>query len=132
MDKTAKSIYRPICDRGFTLIEILIAIFILVTALLGLISTTVIVIKSNSLSKAMTTATTLAKDKMEQLKNTGYGSSTSPAINVSETIESIYTRTWTVTANGSPAAGMKTIVVTVQWNWQSAPHNVSLTTIVAR
>jgi type IV pilus assembly protein PilV len=122
-----KSIYKPIGNRGFTLIEILIAVFLLVTALLGVMSTTVIVIKSNSLSKEMTTATTLAKDKMEQLKNTGYDS-----LAGTDTADSIYTRTWTVTPDGSPAAGMKTIVVTVQWNWQSAPHNVALKTIVAK
>ncbi len=122
-----KSIYKPTGNRGFTLLEVLIVIFLLVTALLGSISTTVMVIKSNSLSKTMTTATTLAKDKMEQLKNTGYDS-----LAGTDTADSIYTRTWTVTADGSPAAGMKTIVVTVQWNWQSAPHNVALTTIVAR
>ena len=109
------------------MIEILIAVFILVTALLGVISTTVIVIKSNSLSKTMTTATTLAKDKMEQLKYTGYDS-----LAGTDTADSIYSRTWTVTADGSPAAGMKTIVVTVQWSWQGATRNVALTTIVAR
>ena len=122
-----KSIYKPTGNRGFTLIEVIIAGFILVIAIFGVISTTVIVIKTDSLSKTMTTATTLAKDKMEQLKNTGYDS-----LEGTDTADSIYTRTWTVTADGSPAAGMKTIVVTVQWNWQSAPHNVSLTTIVAR
>ncbi|MDP2840356.1 MAG: prepilin-type N-terminal cleavage/methylation domain-containing protein [Syntrophales bacterium] len=122
-----KSIHKTIGNRGFTLIEILIAVFILVTALLGVISTTVIVIKSNSLSKTMTTATTLAKDKMEQLKYTGYDS-----LAGTDTADSIYSRTWTVTADGSPAAGMKTIVVTVQWSWQGATRNVALTTIVAR
>ena len=75
----------------------------------------------------MTTATTLAKDKMEQLIYTGYNSSAG-----TDTIDSIYTRTWTVTADGSPAAGMKTIVVTVRGNWQSAPQGVTLTTIVAK
>lgn len=124
-----KSIYKPIGNRGFTLIEVLIAGFLLVTALLGIISTTVIIIKSNSLSKTMTTATTLAKDKMEQLKNTGYNS-----VEGNDTADSIYTRTWTVTPDppGSPAAGMKTIVVTVRGNWQNAPQGVILKTVVAK
>jgi type IV pilus assembly protein PilV len=137
-----KSIYKPIGNRGFSLIEVLIAGFLLVAAILGVISTTVIIIKSNSLSKTMTTATTLAKDKMEQLKNTGYdalagGTDYADKDSTSQTTStanSVYTRTWTATPDppGSPAAGMKTIVVTVRWNWQSAPHNVALTTIVAR
>ena len=114
-------------NKGFTLVEIMIAIFILVIALLGLISVTVMVIKGNSFSKTMTTATTLAKDKMEQLKNTGYDSSPGGP----ETAESIYTRTWTVTPN-DPAPNMKKIVVTVTWDWQGTTRNVTLMTIVAK
>ena len=137
--KSVKTVWRN--GKGFTLIEILITVFLLVTAILGVISTTVIVIKSNSLSKTMTTATTLAKDKMEQLKNTGYNG-LAPGIvtdyaNMDSTVQTtsasdfIYTRNRTVNDN-SPAADMKTIEVKVQWNWQSAPHNVILTTIVAK
>lgn len=122
-----ESINKPTGNRGFTLLEVLIVIFLLVTALLGVISTTGMIIKSNSQSKTMTTVTTLAKDKMEQLISTGYNS-----VAGTDTIDSIYTRTWTVTADGSPAAGMKTIVVTVRGNWQSAPQGVTLTTIVAK
>ncbi len=58
--------------RGFTLIEIMIAIFLLAVALLGLASVTTSVIKGNSFSQTLTTATTLAKDKMEELKATSY------------------------------------------------------------
>ena len=113
-------------NKGFTLVEIMVAIAILTIALLGLVSVTIMVIKGNSFSQTMTTATTLGKDKMEQLKNTGYTNLTGGT----DTVAPIYTRTWTVT-NNSPAADMKTIVVTVQWNWQGALHNVPLTTIVA-
>jgi type IV pilus assembly protein PilV len=126
-DKVMKSIYKPIGNRGFTLLEVLVVIFLLVIAFLGAISTTGIIINSNSRSKTMTTATTLAKDKMEQLKYTGYNS-----VPGNDTVNSIYTRTWNVTADGSPAAGMKTIEVTVRGNWQSAPQGVTLKTIVAK
>ena len=114
-------------NKGFTLIEIMIAVFILVTALLGLISTTVVIIKGNSLSRTMTTATTLAKDQMEQLKNTAYDSLTDGT----DTQESIYTRTWDVTKD-SPAAGMTTVEVKVDWRWQGASNQVVLKTIVAK
>lgn len=131
---------RPVARGGFTLVEVMIALFLLVTALLGVISTTVIVIKSNALARTMTTATTLARDKMEQLKNTGYDAlaggtdyaTIDSTVQTASAADSVFTRTWTVTADGSPAAGMKTVVVAVQWNWQNLPHSVPLTTIVAR
>ena len=113
-------------SSGFTLIEIMIAIFILVVALLGLISVTVMVIKGNSISKTMTTATTLAADKMEQLKRTGYDNS----IGGTDTSNVGYSITWTVSNDGDPAAGMKTIVVTV--DRPGIGNDVVLRTIVAK
>jgi len=113
-------------SQGFTLIEIMIAIFLLVVAMLGVISVTVMVIKGNAFSKTMTTATTLAADKMEELKNTAYAS----VVSGNDTQETLYTRTWAVTDN-SPATGMKTVVVTVAWNWQGTGHNVVLRSIVS-
>jgi len=133
-------LYKPIDNRGFTLIEITVAVFLLVTALLSLISTTVIVIKSNSLGNTMTIATTLASDKMEQFKNTAYANlaggagtdyvTTDSTVQTTSTAETIFTRTWAIT-NNSPVTGMKTIVVTVQWNWQGAARNVSLSSLAA-
>jgi type IV pilus assembly protein PilV len=113
-------------DGGFTLVEIMIALFILVVAFLGIISTTAMVIKTNSFSKTMTTAATLAKDRMEVLKNTKYDN----LIAGSDTVDSTYTRTWTV-ANNSPATDMKTITVSVVWTWQGTSHNVNLASVVA-
>ncbi len=100
-DNRAITVSRPRRSRGFTLIEIMIAIFLLVVAMLGVISVTVMVIKGNSFSKTMTTATTLAADKMEELKNTAYAS----VVSGNDTQETLYTRTWVVT-NNSPATGM--------------------------
>ena len=104
----------------------MISLFILVTAMVGIISTSVVVIQSNSLSKTMTTATTLAKERMEILKNTKYAN----LIAGSDTVDSTYTRTWTV-ANNSPATDMKQITVSVVWTWRGTSHTVSLESIAA-
>ena len=123
-------------NRGFTLVEIMIAVFILVVALLGLISVTVMVIKGNSFSKTMTTATTLAKDKMEEMKNLGYSDTPSSDTTTTEDYNSItdyptYKRATEIDVD-SPAAGMKTVKVTVEWSWQGATRNVTLQSIVAQ
>lgn len=126
-DKKAMTITGMHNHKGFTLVEIMVAMFILIIALLSLVSVAVMVIKGNTFSKTMTTATTFARDKLEQLKNTGYDS----LAGGTDTVGSIYTRTWTVTAD-SPAADMKTVEVVVQWNWLGATRNATLRTIVAR
>lgn len=125
-------------EEGFTLIEIIVAIMLLVVALLGMASVTTMVIKGNSFSKMMTTATTLAQDKMEDLNDTRYtalpvGVATDYAT-VRGTVQASATgayfrRSSTVTAN-SPAANMKSISVTVSWPQPSPTHSVTVNTIV--
>jgi type IV pilus assembly protein PilV len=138
-------------DLGFTLLEILIAISVLAIALLAMAQMQVVAIKGNSFASRMTTATTLAQDKMEQLKrlpyndpsnliddnvtdddlsNTGdvgdadaayYHDSNNP-------IEGIYTRVWNVSDNDT--ISYKTVSVIVGWdNWG---HQVRLETIIAQ
>ncbi len=121
---------RPVFDRsGFTMIEIIIAVLLLTVGLLGIVSVSVMVIDGNQFSKTMTTATSLAKDKLEELQSAGYEnivSSTAP-----ETKENIYQRSWTVTAD-SPGPNMKTVVVTVTWPWKGQTRDVTLQSIIAK
>ena len=127
MNKIANSTCLRATHRqsGFTLIEIMIAIFILTVGLLGVAGMAATVINGNAFGKEITTAATLAQDKMEELKNTDYGSIVSD-----DDADPIYTRTWTVAAD-TPAGGMKTIEVKVEFLWKGATHNVTLNTIVA-
>lgn len=114
-------------NEGFTLIEIMIAVFILTVALLSLASVTVMVIKGNSFSKGMTTATTLAKAQLETLKNADYTTIASTSY-ASVTDFPGYERRWTVTASGN----QKTIVMDVRWMWQGNYRTVTLNTVIAQ
>ncbi len=124
--RTNRSLFHR---RGFTMIEIIIAVLLLTVGLIGIVSVSVMVIDGNYYSKTVTTATSLAKDKLEELQSMSYEniiSSSSP-----ETKENIFSRSWTVTAN-SPAANMKTVVVTVTWPWKGQTKDVTLRSIIAK
>ncbi|MDD2389467.1 MAG: prepilin-type N-terminal cleavage/methylation domain-containing protein [Desulfobacterales bacterium] len=115
-------------DSGFTLIEIMIAIFILTVGLLGVAGVAITVINGNAFSNKITTATALTQDKMEELRGTAY---TSISDGGPETLESIYTRTWAVT-DDSPVDGMKTIEVNVKFQWKGSSRNVTLQTMAGQ
>ena len=104
---------KPNNDNGFTLIEVLIAIVILSVGLLGMASLTVGIIKGNKLSNDLTTATTLAQDKMEdikRIKETGYSNVVAETKAVCSSPYTEYKREVLVT-NDSPATNMKTVIV---------------------
>ena len=126
---------------GFTLIEIMIAILVLAVALVGLAAVTTTTIKGNSFSKAMTSATTLANDKLQDLKAKTFTSTSVDAelssgshSDTGNPLLGIYNRTWTVadTMGSGGSIRYKTITVTVAWTWQGLSHSVQLQTIRAR
>jgi prepilin-type N-terminal cleavage/methylation domain-containing protein len=103
---------------GFTLIEILIATVIITIVSLGATSLTVGVIRGNSFSKRMATATTLVQDRLEDVKRLGYTNvGTAAGTQNYGSIANFtgYKRVVTVT-NDTPAAKMKTVNVTVFWD----------------
>ncbi len=111
---------------AFTLLEVLVAIVILSIGLSGVAAFTGSIMNYNREANNVMSATTLAQDKLEELKNTSYSNVASSC-----DTDSIFTRTWNVTSD-FPAVNMKTIAVTVSWNWKSKTRNVVLKTIVAK
>lgn len=111
---------------GFTLLEVLVAVVLLSIGLSGVAAFTGSLMNYNQQANNVMNATTLAQDKLEELKNTSYWD-----VAGSSDTDSIFTRTWNVNSD-SPAVNMKTIAVMVSWNWESKTHNVVLKTIVAK
>ena len=122
-------------EKGFTLVEVLVAMVILSVGLLGMASLTVAIIHGNKLSNDLTTATTLAQDQMENIRRLGYSGTPTTDTTTTENYNSIsgyaaYKRV-TITTVGSPATGMKTVSVKVYWGASDA-HWVELKTILAQ
>jgi prepilin-type N-terminal cleavage/methylation domain-containing protein len=110
-------------ESGFTMIELLVALFVLTVALLAISAMVYSVMNSTSLSKETGTATALMQDKMESLKHTVVSSLTSG--NDTIRLGNVdYLRLWSVAA----AANTRTITVTVNWT-NRGPHTLSMTTL---
>jgi type IV pilus assembly protein PilV len=114
MTKFRKMIVRT-GQKGFTLLEALVAMIILAIGILGLAPMLVLSMQGNQFSRDVTDAAYLAQGKIEQLKN----QFTISPIPFSETTNSgVYTRTVNVsdqTIDSSIPPGVYRISVTVTW-----------------
>jgi type IV pilus assembly protein PilV len=104
---------------GFSLLELLVAMLILTVGLLGTASLVVGITNGNVVSKEMTTATTLAQDKIEDMRRRTYPGIPSTNTTTTEAYGSVpgfpsFKRV-TQTEVGIPAANMKLVTVTVLW-----------------
>jgi type IV pilus assembly protein PilV len=123
--------------RGFTLIETLIAIVILSVGIMGLYAMVVGTIHGTTFNKHLMTATVLAQDMMEKIRNADYDS----VIAANYPLESYSTiadyrsfeRSVTISADGTPDPHTKTVTVTVSWHNSSGyERNVQMSTIIMR
>ncbi|MEE9194166.1 MAG: prepilin-type N-terminal cleavage/methylation domain-containing protein [Thermodesulfobacteriota bacterium] len=80
MKKNPENLRLSASQKGFTLLEVLIALAILSVGLLGMASLTASVIRTNSFSDDFTAATALAQDKLEAIANGTWSSTTEDAI----------------------------------------------------
>jgi len=115
-------------QRGFTLLETLVALGLFAIVLASLTPLLITTIQANARASRITKATCLAQDKLEVLRNTPYAAITSGSDTVAEGGSTkAYARSWTVTAG--PTATTKTVIMTVGWTDQRAGQ-VRLDTIV--
>lgn len=117
--------------RGLTLLEAVIAMALFFVAVLAFAGVTVTANKGAAASRHLTTAATLAQDKLEQIRSSGYDPAA--ALETTETYGAIpdfdmYQRTVRI-ETGRPVPGLQTATVTV-W-WLDDRHSVTVSTILA-
>jgi Tfp pilus assembly protein PilV len=114
----------------------MIAIAIITIGIFGVMSLVITVMKGNTLSKRVTTATTIAQDKMEDFKRMDYDNvdvAVDAYSSTDTTYDIDYYRKVTV-EDDKPATDTKTIMVDVYWDppASSSAHKVEIKTIIAQ
>jgi prepilin-type N-terminal cleavage/methylation domain-containing protein len=106
--------------KGFTLIEVMIALVILAVGLLALMALQIVSIKANAFSSEMTYSTMLAQQQLETLRNKGFSDADLTAGNHTlspplppDAKGGSYTVSWQVVPDATTV--MRTITVTVTW-----------------
>jgi prepilin-type N-terminal cleavage/methylation domain-containing protein len=137
------------CQRGFSLIEVLISLVILAVGLLGLALFQTTAIKGNAIASKWTVATELAQDRLERFRHVGWASiqpsvpggfvpGTQPlqsaygslggSVGDNTSVRGTqYFRVWQVSSNATNS--LKTITVWCCWRDDAAQwHNIMLVT----
>jgi prepilin-type N-terminal cleavage/methylation domain-containing protein len=120
--------------KGFTLIEILIALVILSFSLLGLAGLMIMTTKSNSYGGHMTEAATLAQDKLEEFRavrpqppplgDIPDGPGNDQKVGATGVN---YTRNWNIATNGN----LRTITITINWD-DPINHSIKLLSVLSQ
>jgi type IV pilus modification protein PilV len=136
-------------QKGFSLIEILIAITVFAIGILAVGRMQITAIKGNSFANDLTKATTLAQDRMEELIGLSYDDTdslddtdTDDEAGLDDTnaaadhndpnnpVDGRYNIFWNI-ATDYPINNTKTIKVIVRWTDRGTPKGVSITSIKA-
>ena len=118
-------------SKGFTLLEILMALIILSISLLALAGLMTMTTRNNSYGSHVTEAATFAQDKLEQLRAGPWGnivSGTDPSP-ITGCTGITYVRNWNVVPNA--ADSMRTITITMDWTDQTN-HSIRLVSVISK
>ena len=120
-------------ETGFTLLEVILAISLLMVGLLAVASMQVSAINGNAQANRLSEATALAQNKLEELMSSVIDAATFTTLSGgSETADQYgapYTITWTVDPNGSTGVA-KTKVIEVEVSRDDLTQNVVLTSLI--
>ena len=115
--------------KGFSLVEILVSLVILSVTLLALAALMVTATQGNAAGCHITEATTLAQDKLEELRVASWASLVSGADVRRSSTGIDYSRSWNPVTN--PQSNQRWVAVTVSWTDRTA-HSVNLLSVISQ
>jgi type IV pilus assembly protein PilV len=126
-------------SRGFTLLEVMIAMVILGVALLGLAGLQVVSLRGNSLASGITEATTIAQDQLEQLICTPFATLVGLGVQT-DTVQGARGVAYNVQTTVTPDGGGSRANVVVQVSWLDErtsvqadnTHSVSINSVICQ
>ena len=121
-------------QRGFSLLEVLMALVVVFLALLGFAGYSVVAHTGMTASEKMTRAVTLAQEKLEDVRRDGVPISLTDTWINTESYGSIagamhHQRTLTIQPH-IPMSGLHTVTVEVRWDHDA--HSTTLTTFLVK
>ena len=116
-------------ERGFTLLELLVASTIAAIGFLGLAATHTTAIRATAVGRNTSVATSLASQQLELMRNTPYAN----LATVNPTTKTVGVNNYTVRADvaGAPGGTAKRVTSRVNWSDQFGPHQVQLLTVMS-
>ena len=116
-------------QRGFTLIEVLVALSIMSLGMIGILALQKAATSASVYSRRATEAAVLAEDRLEELRTVPLAGITDgeDIVNADGLAddEGIFTRSWTFVASGETT----TITVRVQWSEADGTHAITFRTL---
>ena len=121
-------------QRGFSLLEVLMALVVVFLALLGFAGYSVVAHTGMTASEKLTRAVTLAQEKLEDVRRDGVPISLTDTWINTESYGSIagamyHQRTLTIQPH-IPMSGLHTVTVEVRWDHDA--HSTTLTTFLVK
>ena len=118
-------------SKGFTLIEIVISLGILLVGILAILALFPIGFDSAKRSEDLTEATMHAQRIMEEIKNTGYPVII-PTTSLSSNRFTYAVNTAAVTVGTAAVANIQQVTVTVSWEYKGRLYNEPFVTLIPK
>lgn len=119
-------------SKGFTFVEVLVALVILMVAMLGILQVMVMAMQQNLEIYSRDEAVRIAEQTMNELRNSSFTGLNNATYNVSRRYKQ-FTRTFNVNRTVSAlSSDSRSVELRVSWTINGKTHNHSITSLISR